>query len=62
VQPLEHAQTLGHFFAFGVDDKSVVHPVMGKIFAECNRLSAFVLMMRKSQVGATAMQIKTFAK
>ena len=51
-----------HWMHNGFVVDTVMHPMMCEIFAKCNCLRAFVLVMRKSQVSTTAMQIETFAK
>ena len=56
------AQTLRHLFAFGVNDETVVHPVISKCFAKSNSLGAFVFMVRELEVHTTAVQIESFAQ
>ena len=39
-----------------------MHPMVGKLFAECHCLSALVFVMWEAQVGTTTMQIKTLTQ
>jgi len=56
------AQTLRHLFAFGINDETVVHPMIGKRLSKSNRLSALVFVVRELEVHTTAMQIEAFAQ
>ena len=56
------ADALGHLLALGVDDEAVVHPVVGEPLAERHRLGPLVLVVRETQVEATAVQVETLAE
>jgi hypothetical protein len=56
------AEALGHLLALGIDDEAVVHPVVGERLAQRHRLGALVLVVRKAQVLATAVQVEPFTE
>ena len=61
VQQVGHvAQTLRHLFALEVDDEAVVHPMSCELLAKCHGLCAFILVVRKPQVGTTTVQVEPF--
>ena len=56
------AQTLRHLFAFSVNNKTVVHPVIREGLSESNSLGAFVFVVWELEVHTTAVQIESFSQ
>ena len=56
------SEAFRHLFTLGVNDEAIVHPVIGESFSECNSLRALVFVMRKLEVHAATMQIKSLTQ
>ena len=63
IEQVRHvADRLRHLLALSIDDERVMHPMVGEGFAERHGLRPLVLVMRKTQVLATAMQVEALTE
>src|ERR1700740_3446484 len=59
----EISQAFGHFFAFDLE-MAIMHPKIGHLLVaeSCAALRNLIFVMRKDEVDASAMNVKSFAK